>query len=661
MAEEKLPTRAQDFSEWYNQLVLKAQLADYAPVRGCMVVRPYGWALWENMQQALDRRFKATGHQNVAFPLLIPRSFIDKEKHHVEGFSPELAVVTIGGGEELAEPLVLRPTSETIIGHMWSKWIQSYRDLPVLMNQWNSVVRWELRTKLFLRTLEFYWQEGHTAHATPEEAEAETRQMLDIYTDFAMTDAAIPVIPGRKSDAEKFAGAETTYSIEAMMGDGKALQSGTSHFLGQNFAQAFEVKYLDHTGQQQHCWTTSWGLSTRVIGAIIMVHGDDQGLVMPPKLAPHQVVIVPIYKTDEEKSSVLAAARNLKADLVKANIRVILDEREGNSPGWKFNDWEMRGVPVRVELGPKDVAKQSAVLARRDRPGRSSPNCRKPSSACSSKSSNPCSTKPWPSANPTPTTPRPTTTSRKPSRPASPFPPGVAAPTAKPRSRKRPAPPCAASRSTSRAALPTASIAASPHPSKPSSPALTNSSPAPPTPFLSGNIAQPRFSTGLRANASVKKTHSSHFYRPPTDHCGAWPAPGENLVYHANIGGKTVPAPRSQRGGGTIKAILWTAILVYGAFVAYKILPAYIAEYQLADKMQEQARFAVVNRYTEDQIRDNIFKVIKDLEIPVKREEIKVFASQDVVKISMDYFVPVDLLVYQLNLHFTPSSENKNL
>ena len=312
MAEEKLPTRAQDFSEWYNQLVLKAQLADYAPVRGCMVVRPYGWALWENMQQALDRRFKATGHQNVAFPLLIPRSFIDKEKHHVEGFSPELAVVTIGGGEELAEPLVLRPTSETIIGHMWSKWIQSYRDLPVLMNQWNSVVRWELRTKLFLRTLEFYWQEGHTAHATREEAEAETRQMLDIYTDFAMNDAAIPVIPGKKSDAEKFAGAHTTYSIEAMMGDGKALQSGTSHFLGQNFAEAFEVKYLDQNGQLQHCWTTSWGLSTRVIGAIIMVHGDDQGLALPPKLAPHQVVIVPIFKTDEEKSIVLDAARKLK-------------------------------------------------------------------------------------------------------------------------------------------------------------------------------------------------------------------------------------------------------------------------------------------------------------------------------------------------------------
>jgi prolyl-tRNA synthetase len=370
MAEEKLPTRAQDFSEWYNQLVLKAQLADYAPVRGCMVVRPYGWALWENMQQALDRRFKATGHQNVAFPLLIPRSFIDKEKHHVEGFSPELAVVTIGGGEELAEPLVLRPTSETIIGHMWSKWIQSYRDLPVLMNQWNSVVRWELRTKLFLRTLEFYWQEGHTAHATRDEAEAETRQMLDIYTDFAMNDAAIPVIPGKKSEAEKFAGADTTYSIEAMMGDGKALQSGTSHFLGQNFAEAFEVKYLDQNGQLQHCWTTSWGLSTRVVGAIIMVHGDDQGLALPPKLAPYQVVIVPIFKTDEEKRVVIDAARKLKAELAKANIRVTLDEREGNSPGWKFNDWEMRGVPVRVELGPKDVAKQAAVLARRDRPGR---------------------------------------------------------------------------------------------------------------------------------------------------------------------------------------------------------------------------------------------------------------------------------------------------
>ena len=370
MAEEKLPTRAQDFSEWYNQLVLKAQLADYAPVRGCMIVRPYGWALWENIQGALDRRFKATGHQNVAFPLLIPKSFIEKEKHHVEGFSPELAVVTIGGGEELAEPLILRPTSETIIGHMWSKWIQSYRDLPVLMNQWNSVVRWELRTKLFLRTLEFYWQEGHTAHATQQEAEDETLQMLDVYADFAVNDAAIPVIPGKKSDAEKFAGADVTYSIEAMMGDGKALQAGTSHYLGQNFAQAFEVKYLDQNGQLQYCWTTSWGLSTRFIGAIIMVHGDDQGLVLPPKLAPYQVVIVPIFKNDEERTAVSRVAKDIKAQLVKAGVRVTLDEREGQSPGWKFNDWEMRGVPLRIELGPKDVAKQSAVLARRDRPGK---------------------------------------------------------------------------------------------------------------------------------------------------------------------------------------------------------------------------------------------------------------------------------------------------
>jgi prolyl-tRNA synthetase len=370
MAEEKLPTRAQDFSEWYNQLVLKAQLADYAPVRGCMIVRPYGWALWENIQQALDSRFKATGHQNVAFPLFIPKSFIEKEKHHVEGFSPELAVVTIGGGEELAEPLIVRPTSETIIGHMWSKWIQSYRDLPVLMNQWNSVVRWELRTKLFLRTLEFFWQEGHTAHATQQEAVDETIQMLNVYTDFAMNEAAVPVIPGKKSDAEKFAGADVTYSLEAMMGDGKALQFCTSHFLGQNFAEAFEVKYLDHTGAQQHCWTTSWGLSTRVVGAIIMVHGDDQGLVMPPRLAPYQVVIVPIFKNEEEKAAVLGAAKELKTRLANAKIRVTLDEREGQSPGWKFNDWEMRGVPVRVELGPKDVAKQSAVLARRDRPGK---------------------------------------------------------------------------------------------------------------------------------------------------------------------------------------------------------------------------------------------------------------------------------------------------
>jgi prolyl-tRNA synthetase len=370
MSELKLPSRSEDFSEWYNQLVLRAELADYAPVRGCMIVRPYGWALWENIQQFLDRAFKATGHVNAAFPLLIPRSFIEKEKSHVEGFSPELAVVTHGGGEELEEPLVVRPTSETIIGHSFAKWIQSYRDLPLLINQWNSVVRWELRTKLFLRTLEFFWQEGHTAHATPEEAEAETRQMLDVYTNFALNEAAIPVIPGIKSASERFAGADRTYSIEAMMGDGKALQSGTSHNLGQNFAKAFEIRYLDKSGVLQYCWTTSWGLSTRFIGAIIMVHGDDQGLILPPRLAPHQVVIVPIFKSDEEKEQVMTAARKIKLELAASNIRVILDEREGTSPGFKFNDWEMRGVPLRMEIGPKDVAKGAVVLARRDKPGK---------------------------------------------------------------------------------------------------------------------------------------------------------------------------------------------------------------------------------------------------------------------------------------------------
>jgi len=370
MSDLKLTTRAEDFSEWYNQVVLRAELADYAPVRGCMIVRPYGWSLWENITAALDSRFKATGHVNAAFPLLIPRSFIEKEKSHVAGFSPELAVVTHGGGEKLEEPLVIRPTSETIIGHAYAKWIQSYRDLPVLINQWNSVVRWELRTRLFLRTLEFFWQEGHTAHATAEEGEAETRQMLDVYTDFAVREAAIPVIPGRKSAAERFAGAEQTYSIEAMMGDGKALQSATSHNLGQNFAKAFEIRYLDKSGVLQHCWTTSWGLSTRFVGAIIMVHGDDQGLILPPRLAPYQIVIVPIFKTDEEKAAVFENAQRLRKELVDAGIRVKMDEREGMSPGFKFNDWEMRGVPLRLELGPKDVAKGSVVLARRDRPGK---------------------------------------------------------------------------------------------------------------------------------------------------------------------------------------------------------------------------------------------------------------------------------------------------
>ncbi len=409
MAEEKLPTRAEDFSEWYNQLVLKAQLADYAPVRGCMIVRPYGWALWENIQAALDKRFKATGHQNVAFPLLIPKSFIEKEKHHVEGFSPELAVVTIGGGEELAEPLILRPTSETIIGHMWSKWIQSYRDLPVLMNQWNSVIRWELRTKLFLRTLEFYWQEGHTAHATRQEAVDETLQMLNVYTDFAVNEAAIPVIPGVKSDAEKFAGADTTYSLEAMMGDQKALQFCTSHFLGQNFAQAFEVKYLDQTGVLQHCWTTSWGLSTRVIGAIIMVHGDDQGLIMPPRIAPIQVVIVPIYKTDEEKASVQKTAKDLKAQLVKANLRVHLDEREGFSPGWKFNDWEMRGVPPKMSPSNQPCWPGAIVPAGKAKSAPRWPTSQPQSKNCLWEFTSRSSTRPWPSGAPTLKRPPPMT------------------------------------------------------------------------------------------------------------------------------------------------------------------------------------------------------------------------------------------------------------
>jgi prolyl-tRNA synthetase len=366
--DEKLPLRSDNFSEWYNQLILKAELADYAPVRGCMVVRPYGWALWENIQAALDARFKATGHVNAAFPLFIPMSFLEKEKEHVEGFSPELAVVTIGGGEKLEEPLVVRPTSETIIGHMYAKWIKSYRDLPILINQWANVVRWEMRTRLFLRTLEFYWQEGHTAHATEKEAIEETRRMLDVYTDFAVNEAAIPVIPGRKSDSEKFAGAAESYTIEAMMGDTRALQSGTSHNLGQNFAKAFDIQYLDETNNQQFCWTTSWGLSTRFVGAIIMAHGDDQGLLMPPRLAPIQVVIVPIFKNDDERAMVMPVVEKVKLEL--AGLRVKVDDRTEVTPGFKFNDWELRGVPVRIEVGPKDVEKGSVALARRDIPGR---------------------------------------------------------------------------------------------------------------------------------------------------------------------------------------------------------------------------------------------------------------------------------------------------
>lgn len=370
MAEEKLTPRSENFSDWYNELVLKAELADYAPVRGCMVVRPYGWALWENITAWLDKAFKDTGHVNATFPTLIPMSFFEKEKEHVEGFSPELAVVTHGGGEQLEEPLVVRPTSETIIGYMYSKWVKSWRDLPILIVQWGSVLRWELRTKLFLRTAEFYWHEGHTAHATANEAKEEMYRILDIYEKFCHEEAAIPVIKGTKSETERFAGAQITTSIEAMMWDKRALQSGTSHYFGQNFAKAFNIQYLDKNNTLQYCETTSWAISSRIIGAIIMVHGDDQGLVLPPRLAPIQVIMVPIYKNETEKRAVMDATNRIFAELKAAGIRVKVDDREEVTPGFKFNDWEMRGVPLRMEIGPKDVEKHSVALARRDRPGK---------------------------------------------------------------------------------------------------------------------------------------------------------------------------------------------------------------------------------------------------------------------------------------------------
>ena len=365
---QRLASRGEDFSAWYNEIVQKAELADYSPVRGCMVIRPYGYELWEAVKGGLDRRFKETGHENAYFPLFIPMSFLERESEHVEGFSPQLAVVTHGGGKELEEPLVVRPTSETIIGHMYAQWVQSYRDLPILINQWANVVRWELRTRLFLRTMEFLWQEGHTVHATYEEAEEETLSILGQYADFAANDAAIPVVVGRKSEAEKFPGALSSYSIEAMMGDRRALQAGTSHNLGQNFAKAFEVTYLDQNNEMQYCWGTSWGVSTRMVGAIIMVHGDDQGLRLPPVVAPIQVVIVPIFRDEDQKATVFEAAEKVAAQL--SNFRVKVDWREGVTPGFKFNDWEMRGVPLRIELGPRDVESHQVVLARRDIPGK---------------------------------------------------------------------------------------------------------------------------------------------------------------------------------------------------------------------------------------------------------------------------------------------------
>jgi prolyl-tRNA synthetase len=363
---EELPRKHEDFPRWYTGVILKSELADYfEPVGGTMVIRPYGYALWENMQAALDARFKATGHKNAYFPLFVPRSFLQKEAQHVKGFAPEVAWVTHAGGEELAEPLAIRPTSETIIGYMYAKWIQSWRDLPVLINLWNNVVRWEKRTRFFLRTTEFLWQEGHTAHRTLEEAEAEARQMLEIYRDFVETELAIPVLQGRKSEAEKFAGADWTYTIEALMPDGLALQSGTSHNLGQNFARAFDITFQDRDGERKHVWTTSWGLSTRTIGATIMVHGDDAGLILPPRVAPVQAIIIPIPARQGITPEVERAVNDLLATLRSAGVRVEVDWSD-KTPGWKFNEWELRGVPLRIEVGPRDVQQGQAVLVRRD-------------------------------------------------------------------------------------------------------------------------------------------------------------------------------------------------------------------------------------------------------------------------------------------------------
>jgi prolyl-tRNA synthetase len=380
MADDKsLTAQAEDFSAWYNEVVLRAELADYSPVRGCMVIRPYGYGLWELMRDQLDRRFKETGHQNAYFPLLIPQSFLAREAEHIEGFAKEAAVVThtrlkatgeAGAGalipdpeSKLEEPLIIRPTSETIIYAMFAKWVQSYRDLPLLINQWANVVRWEMRTRLFLRTTEFLWQEGHTAHADPEEAEEETRRMLGVYREFMEEWMAMPVVTGRKSESEKFAGADRTYTVEAMMGDKKALQAGTSHNLGQNFSKQFDLKFASEGGAEEYAWNTSWGTSTRMVGALVMTHGDDKGLVMPPRLAPIQVVIVPIFKTDEERALVLAKAKEIQAAL--PGVRTHVDAREKMTAGAKFYEWELKGVPFRIEVGPKDMAKQQLALARR--------------------------------------------------------------------------------------------------------------------------------------------------------------------------------------------------------------------------------------------------------------------------------------------------------
>ena len=382
-----LTTRADDYSQWYNDLVLKSGLADYSAVKGCMVIKPHGYALWEHMRDELDKRFKETGHQNAYFPLFIPKSFLSKEAAHVEGFAKECAVVTHyrlkndpnGGGvivdpeAKLEEELIVRPTSETIIWNTYKDWIQSYRDLPLLINQWANVVRWEMRTRLFLRTTEFLWQEGHTAHATREEAIAETKQMLEVYATFAEEFMALPVIRGVKTANERFAGAEDTYCIEALMQDGKALQAGTSHFLGQNFAKAFDVKFQDKSNNYDYVWATSWGVSTRLVGAIVMAHSDDDGLILPPKLAPLQVVIVPMFAKDPEaQAKVTQVTQDLFKTLKKLNVRVKLDDDENTRPGWKFAEYELKGVPVRVALGARDIANNVAEVARRDTKEKSS-------------------------------------------------------------------------------------------------------------------------------------------------------------------------------------------------------------------------------------------------------------------------------------------------
>jgi prolyl-tRNA synthetase len=376
---KNLTTRDEDYSKWYNELVIKADLAENSGVRGCMVIKPYGFAIWEMMQAELDRMFKETGHQNAYFPLFIPKSYFSKEASHVDGFAKECAVVThyrlktaedgsivVDETAKLEEELIVRPTSETIIWDTYRKWIQSYRDLPLLINQWANVVRWEMRTRLFLRTTEFLWQEGHTAHATKSEAIAESEQMMNVYADFVENHMAVPVVKGLKTESERFAGALETYCIEALMQDGKALQAGTSHFLGQNFAKAFDVKFANKEGKQEYVWATSWGVSTRLMGALIMTHSDDNGLVLPPKLAPDQVVIVPIYRNDEQFDAVSDLANNLMKDLRAKGVRVKFDKRDTHKPGWKFNEYELKGVPLRIAIGPKDLEKGTVEMARRD-------------------------------------------------------------------------------------------------------------------------------------------------------------------------------------------------------------------------------------------------------------------------------------------------------